>query len=257
MDNVNRPAARESLFSSTFRVSAALFNSGSESDEEHSKMYNIIINNMKSPVRRRMPGGMYAAGLSVMVALLLVGCQAPKNTQSHDSSQATTPRPESLTLREGDTVRITFPGSANLNTVQQIRRDGKISLPLVGEIKSAGMTPSDLEKELVKLYAPQLVTKEVNVALESSAFLVYVTGAVLRPGKMVSDRPLTVLEAVLDAGVDYQKANLKSVTVIRRENGRDELHTMNLKKALQGKGGEPFYLKPQDVIFVRERFTWF
>ena len=204
-----------------------------------------------------MPGGMYAAALSVMAALLMVGCQAPKNTQSHDSSQATIPRPESLTLREGDTVRITFPGSANLNTVQQIRRDGKISLPLVGEIKSAGMTPSDLEKELVKLYAPQLVTKEVNVALESSAFLVYVTGAVLRPGKMVSDRPLTALEAVLDAGVDYQKANLKSVTVIRRENGRDELHTMNLKKALQGKGGEPFYLKPQDVIFVRERFTWF
>src|ERR1019366_10106004 len=103
----------------------------------------IIINNMKSPLRRRMPGGSLAAGLSVMVALLLVGCQAPKNTQSHDSSQATTPRPESLTLREGDTVRITFSGSANLNTVQQIRRDGKISLPLVGEIKSVRMTTSE------------------------------------------------------------------------------------------------------------------
>ena len=59
------------------------------------------------------------------------------------------------------------------------------------------------------------------------------------------------------AGVDYQKANLKSVTVIRRENGREKVHTLNLKKALQGKGGEPFYLKPQDIIFVRERFTWF
>jgi len=116
---------------------------------------------------------------------------------------------------------------------------------------------TELEKELVKLYAPQLVTKEVTVALESSAFLVYVTGAVTRPGKMVSDRPLTALEAVLDAGVDYQKANLKSVTVIRHENGRDELHALNLKKALEGKGGEPFYLKPQDIIFVRERFTWF
>lgn len=213
---------------------------------------------------RGTPGGMYAAGLSVLMAFLLVGCQGPRSPQFADFSQVTTPsaqtaipRSDALTLREGDTVRITFPGSANLNTVQQIRRDGRISLPLIGETKAAGMTPSDLEKELVKLYAPQLVTKEVNVALESSAFLVYVTGAVLRPGKMVSDRPLTALEAVLDAGVDYQKANLKSVTVIRRENGRDELHALNLKNALQGKGGEPFYLKPQDIIFVRERFTWF
>ena len=164
---------------------------------------------------------------------------------------------EPLVLREGDTVRISFPGSPTLNTVQQIRRDGKISLALVGEFQAAGLTPVQMEKELVKLYAPQLVTKEVTVALDSSAFQVYVTGAVLRPGKLVSDRPLTVLEAVIDAGIDYQKANLKSVTVIRRENGRDERHTLNLKKALQGSGGEPFYLKPSDIVFVRERFTWF
>ena len=163
---------------------------------------------------------------------------------------------ESMVLREGDTVRISFPGSPTLNTVQQIRRDGKVSLALVGEFQAAGLTPVQMEKELVKLYAPQLVTKEVTVALESSVFLVYVTGAVLRPGKLLSDRPLTALEAVIDAGVDYQKANLKSVVVIRRENGRDERHTLNLKKALQGSGGQPFYLKPSDIIFVRERFTW-
>src|ERR1019366_5512357 len=238
----------ESLFSSTIRAAGVFFNLGIESGEERSKMHNIIINNMKPLARWKAPGGRYAAGLSVLMAFLLVGCQGPKNAQTSDvsraktaASQAMTPPPESLTLREGDTVRITFPGSANLNTVQQIRRDGKISLPLVGEFKATGMTPTDLEKELVKLYAPQLVTKEVNVAVDSSAFLVYVTGAVMRSGKMVSDRPLTALEAVLDAGVDYQKANLKSVTVIRHENGHDELHTLNLKKALEGKGGEPFY----------------
>jgi protein involved in polysaccharide export with SLBB domain len=114
-----------------------------------------------------------------------------------------------------------------------------------------------MEKELIKLYEPQLISKEVTVALESSAFQIYVTGAVLRPGKLVSDRPLTALEAVIDAGVDYQKANLKSVTIIRRANGRTERHTLNLKKALKGTGEEPFYLKPGDIIFVRERFTWF
>jgi polysaccharide export outer membrane protein len=164
---------------------------------------------------------------------------------------------EPLVLREGDAVRISFPGSPSLNTLQQIRRDGKVSLPLVGEVQAAGLTPVQMEKELVRLYAPQLVTKEVTVALESSAFLVYVTGAISRPGRLVSDRPLTALEAVIDAGVDYSKANLKSVTVIRRDNGREERHTLNLKKALLGGGAQPFYLKPSDIIFVPERFTWF
>jgi polysaccharide export outer membrane protein len=164
---------------------------------------------------------------------------------------------EPLVLREGDTVRISFPGSPNLNTVQQIRRDGKVSLALVGEFHAVGLTPVQMEKELVKLYASQLVTKEVTVTLESSAFMVYVTGAVSRSGRLVSDRPMTALEAVLDAGVDYGKANLKSVTVRRRENGHTKIYNLNLKKALQGTGGGEFYLKPQDIIFVRERFTWF
>jgi polysaccharide export outer membrane protein len=162
-----------------------------------------------------------------------------------------------VVLREGDTVRVLFPGSPTLNTVQQIRRDGKVSLPLVGEFQAAGLTPVQMQKELMKLYEPQLITKEVTVALESSAFVVYVTGAVSRSGRLVSDRPMTALEAVLDAGVDYAKANLKLVTVRRRENGHIKVYNLNLKKALQGIGGEEFYLKPQDIIFVRERFTWF
>lgn len=162
-----------------------------------------------------------------------------------------------MVLREGDTVRITFPGSPNLNTVQQIRRDGKISLPLVGELKAVGLTTSNLQTQVLKLYEPQLVTKEVNVSLESSAYYVFVTGAVARPGRIAYDRPITALEALIDAGVDYSKANLKNVTLIRREGGKEERHQLNLKVELQGQGSEPFYLKPSDILFVRPRFTWF
>lgn len=226
----------------------------------------------RGPVlRSRTFGGVCAAGLSMLMVVLLAGCQGPGRTQSADfskvaapgtevapdGSQAAAPQMESLTLREGDTVRITFPGSPNLNTTQQIRRDGKLSLPLVGECKAAGLSPKDLEKSLAELYAPQLVTKEVNVVLESSAYFVFVTGAVARPGRIVFDRPITVLEAVIDAGVDYSKANLKDVTVIRRKGEREEQYHLNLKRQLQGRGGELFYLQPSDIVFVRERLTWF
>ncbi len=188
------------------------------------------------------------------------GCRSPEAKYTDllvATNSAGSTKTEGVILREGDTVRVTFPGAPNLNTTQVIRRDGKVSLPLIGEFKAAGLSPADMQKALINQYAPELQTKEVNVVLESSAFAVYVTGAVLRPGKLMSDRPLTALQAIIEAGCDYTKANLKSVQVIRRENGRTERHTLNLKRELKGQGNETFQLKPADIVYVPERFSWF
>ena len=201
------------------------------------------------------------AAAAMLLALIAAGCQTqPLSQEFADlaSPKGAPAKTDELVLHEGDTVRISFPGAPNLNTVQQIRRDGKVSLPLVGELKAAGLTPAGMEKELVKLYGPQLQTKEVTVTLDSSAFAVYVGGAVLRPGRITSDRPMTALEAIMEAGgFDYTKANLKSVAVIRRENGRTSRYTLNLKRVLKGEQGDPFDLKPADIIIVPERFSWF
>lgn len=163
-----------------------------------------------------------------------------------------------LSLREGDVLRVSFPGAPDLNTTQPIRRDGVITLPMVGEVKAAGLTPADLQKELVRLYSPKLVSKEVNVSLESSTFPVFVTGAVLRPGRLSADRPLTALEAIMEAGgFDYTRANLKAVRIIRREQERLVNYTVNLKVVLQGRQNDPFVLKPMDIVYVPEKFSWF
>src|SRR5437016_2239304 len=156
-------------------------------------------------------------------------------------------------------VLIHFPGAPNLNTTPQpIRRDGRLALPLIGEVQAAGLTPSAMEQELIKLYGPQLQVKEVSVTVESSAFPIYVTGAVLRPGKIISDRPLTALEGIMEAGgFDYTKANLKKVTVIRHDQGRADHYRLNMKGVLQGEETEQFNLKPSDIIYVPERFSWF
>jgi len=222
-----------------------------------------------------------AGGVMLVLGLLLgtVGCQTNSGSQtaSYDNTpakgqgltaddqkavaeanragkNAKAAPPESLVLREGDTIRVNFPGAPNLNAVQAIRRDGKVSLSLVGEVQAAGKTPSALEKELIDLYGPQLQVKEVNVSLESSAFPVYVTGAVLRPGKIMSDRPLKLLEAIMEAGgFDYTKANTKGVRVIRG----NEHFQVNLREVLDGKQADTFNLKPSDIVYVPERFYWF
>ena len=213
----------------------------------------------------------------------LVGCQTPPaksnaSTGANGDAGAATnaapapavpapPAPEapavadanpSMVLHEGDTIRIAFPGSPSLDIVQIIRRDGKISPLLVPEMKAAGLTPKELEGQLLKAYGDQLQLKEVSVTVQLSIFTVYVTGAVLRPGKLTSDRVMTPLEAVMEAGIDPGTANLKKVTVIREnESGKTEVFPVNLHDVMSGKPTVPFILKSMDKIIVPEKFTIF
>jgi len=194
-------------------------------------------------------------------AFIFTDCETSQfgaSSKPVDSITTNTTHAEVIVLREGDVVKITFPSSANLDTTQQIRRDGKISLPLVGEVQAAGETPNELQQKLIKLYAPQISSQELTVTVESSSFQVFVTGCVIHPGKVSSDRPLTALEAIMNAGgSDYAKANLKAVRVIRREKGMSESYILNLKLVMQGKDNHPFFLKPDDIVFVPEKFSWF
>jgi len=103
-----------------------------------------------------------------------------------------------------------------------------------------------------------LVSKEVTVQVVSSSCPVYVTGAVIRPGKILADHPITVLEAIMEAGgFDYAKADLANVTVIREENSQTKNIVINLKLVLSGKQATPFHLKPSDIVYVPVKFSWF
>jgi len=203
-----------------------------------------------------------AAVMLTALGLGLTGCQTgglePASKAPQDGSPGEAARSEALILREGDILKITFPGSPNLDTTQQIRRDGKITLQLVGEITATGIAPSDLEKEVAKAYGSQLVSKEVSVTVVSSTIAVYVTGAVLHPQKVMADHPISALEAIMESGgFDYAKADLKDVRVIRYEHGAQHTYFLNLKRAMQGQKSEPFHLKPFDIIYVPERFSMF
>jgi polysaccharide export outer membrane protein len=193
--------------------------------------------------------------LAVAISAAMTGCETP---QAKAPVAPATDRSDEIVLREGDVLKISFPGAPNLDSTQPIRRDGKIVLSLVGEVEAVGMLPSELEVEILKRYSSQLVTKEVTVTVESSSFPVFVTGAVTRPGKVLSDHPITALEAIMEAGgFDYEKANVGDVRVIRNEGARVRNYTLNLKAVLQGRQSTPFYLQPSDIIYVPEKFSWF
>jgi polysaccharide biosynthesis/export protein len=191
--------------------------------------------------------------LVALVVLLCTGCQGPKSSMRGDQLVSQTPN----YLNAGDDVKITFPAAPELNQTQKIGTDGTLSLPLVGQVHASGKTPAQLQGELAGLYKSQLQDSEVVVTVESRAIPVVVSGAVQKPGKVVFERPATVLEAIMEAGGFTPLADLKRVSVIRIVKGEHFTQIYDVRPVMRGKPTQAVYVNGGDVIYVPERLLNF
>lgn len=158
------------------------------------------------------------------------------------------------TLHEGDMVSITFQYSTNFNALQKITLDGFLNLESAGQIRAAGRTALELQAELARAYKPLVKDDVVTVKLLAAVDGVYVSGAVFKPGRIPLERPLTVMEAIMEAGgFDPNRARLSDVMVLRIEHGKQRSYAVNLKHVLQGREESPFYLRPFDIVHVPAR----
>jgi protein involved in polysaccharide export with SLBB domain len=198
-----------------------------------------------------------AAILGLVLCLIASGCGTAALPQIPPPAGET--NAASLSLHEGDVLQIKFPGAPEMDAVQTIRADGRITILNASDVRVSGLTPDEAAQAILAAVGSQLKVKQVSVTVQTSSFIVYVTGAVLRPGKLVSDRPLTVFQAVIEAGIDSTKSRLEKVKVIRTDaTGHNAYKILDLNKIIQGEWqAEPFTLKPYDTIVVPEKFTFF
>jgi protein involved in polysaccharide export with SLBB domain len=192
----------------------------------------------------KLPGFISTLGV---LAFAGAGCQTDANTTTF-SGQAEVPR--HVILASGDVVKLTFSAAPELNQSQKVRSDGKLSLPLVGEVDAAGKTIGQLQGDLIQLYKSQLKTPEVTVSLEASLTTVVVSGAVNRPSKIAFERPTTVFQAIMEAGGPSEFGTLKHVRLVRTVNGVQKSQVMNVQDTLVSQGTKPFYVRDGDVIYV-------
>jgi polysaccharide biosynthesis/export protein len=191
--------------------------------------------------------------LAVFFVLLFSGCQETRTGNLPDQLVGQTPN----YLNAGDVIKISFPGAPELNQTQKVGTDGTMSLPLIGEVLAAGKSPGELQSELANLYKPQLQDNEVLVAVENRAIPIVVSGAVQKPGKIVFERPATVLEAIMEAGGFTPQADLKRVSVIRIVKGQHLTQHYDLRAALRGSPTGAVYVNGGDVIYVPEKLLNF
>lgn len=119
-------------------------------------------------------------------------------------------------LNPGDAVELKFFYNPELNENVQIRPDGRISLPLVGEVCIGGKTPAQATEELQTLYKP--IVKNPSIILQVRSFAgqrVYVGGEVSRPGVVALINQSTVLDALLEAG-GLKHTSSDSLLLIRK-----------------------------------------
>ena len=181
----------------------------------------------------------------VFVALALGSCQSPLPPLPNPPGPHTAVR-----LSPGDVIKLSFAEESDLDQVQRIRRDGKISLPFLGEVTAAGKRVIDLQRELVRRYEDQLDNPEVLVTLESGSATVIISGFATYPGKITFDRPTTVYQAIMQAGGVSDYGSLSNIHLTRIINGVQHTETINLRPNIHGKPTLPEYVQDGDVIYI-------
>jgi polysaccharide export outer membrane protein len=156
-------------------------------------------------------------------------------------------------IQAGDLLDIKFFYNPELNEQVTVRPDGRIALQLVKEIDAAGKTPAQLTDQLTGKYAPQIKNPEITVLVRSfSTQKVYVDGEVNKSGLIALAEPMTVLQAVAQAGGFKDTAKRSEVILIRRgaDNKRITM-TMDLEYAIDGSDKtQDQLLMPYDIVYV-------
>jgi polysaccharide export outer membrane protein len=181
----------------------------------------------------------------VFAALACGGCQSPLPPLPNPPGPHTAVR-----LSPGDVLKLSFAEESDLDQTQKIRRDGKISLPFLGEVTAAGRRVIDLQRELVRRYDDYLENSEVLVTLENGLATVIISGFANRPGPVTFDRPTTVYQAIMQAGGVSDYGSLSNVHLTRIIDGVQRTETINLRPSIRGKPIYPKYVQDGDVIYI-------
>jgi polysaccharide export outer membrane protein len=162
----------------------------------------------------------------------------------------TTPFNDEYKVGPGDKLRIEVYKDQQLSQSVQVRPDGKITLPLIGDMEATGRTPLELRDTITKSLKDYVNNPTVTViVVEAIASQIYVMGEVTHPGTMQLYGPTTILQALAMAGGFKEFANTKDVKVLRPTSGGMETIRFNYKDVLNG-DARPFYLRSGDTVIV-------
>jgi len=161
------------------------------------------------------------------------------------------PHDNSFVIGNDDVLAINVWKEPDISRSIPVRSDGKISLPLVGEVQAAGLTPLKLETDIAAKLKSYISEPEVTVMVQQvNSQKFNILGQVARPGSYVIANSPTVLDAIALAGGFRDFAKQKSIYILRQGSGEGRI-PFNYKEVSQGKNmSQNIKLQPGDTIIV-------
>ncbi|HEX2458720.1 MAG TPA: polysaccharide biosynthesis/export family protein [Vicinamibacterales bacterium] len=160
--------------------------------------------------------------------------------------------PADYVIGPEDVLGVVFWRDQDMTGDVTVRPDGMVTLPLLGDVAAAGLTPDVLREQIQKAASKYVQDPSVTIVVRQiNSRKVFITGEVKTPGAFPLTGPRTVMQVIALAGGLNEWADAKNITVARTENGRQVSFKFNYKDVAQGKKLEQnILLKPGDTVIV-------
>lgn len=190
----------------------------------------------------------------------LAGCSSMQPPLSADGAiQTDEAAATEYLIGVDDQVQVNVWRNPELSVTMPVRPDGKISLPLIGDVQAGGRTPPDVAEEIRQRLSEYVREPNVTVILTDLRNHEYisrvrVTGAVQTPTSLAHRQGMTVLDAVLQAGGVNEFAAPNRAKLYRKIGSETKVYPIDLSGILnEGKLATNYELMPGDIITVPER----
>jgi polysaccharide export outer membrane protein len=177
---------------------------------------------------------------------------APDVPTSQVAKSSPIPDPNAYIIGEQDGLMITVWKEKEISGAVVVRPDGKITVPLVGEVKVVGMTPVQVQALLTEKLKPFVTVPQVSVAVtEIRSRKVYLVGHAAREGAFTINSSTTVLQIITQAGGLKDFAKRKKIYILRQEGTLQTRLSFNYDDVIRGRRLEQnVLLEPGDTIVV-------
>ena len=200
--------------------------------------------------------------LTLVLSFLFAGCASDANLAANSNVLNSSNSPETVPVYHigvDDTVNINVWRNPELSVTVPVRPDGKISMPLIGDVRAAGYPPESVAKTIQNKLKDFVRDPNVTLmvtGLRSNEYLtrLRITGAVTNPTSLNYRQGMTVLDAILAAGSVNDFASPNNTKLYRKIKGKLRVISINLGDILyKGKLETNIVLRPGDILTVPER----
>jgi polysaccharide export outer membrane protein len=190
--------------------------------------------------RYELPVATGRLGAAILLVLTIAGC-----AQQRPAMMFTSNANEPYSLNSGDKLRVLVFGQDNLSNIYTVDGSGKISMPLIGTVRAAGVSTAQLERDIGTRLREGFI-REPHVSVEVEQYRpFFVLGEVTQSGQFPYVSGMTAQTAVAIAGGFSPRAERDRVEITRQVDGR----------LVTGSAPVTYPLRPGDTVLIKER--WF